>query len=377
MLYIKLLYTYPLPIISSSIHLACYTLANRAGLSENMATPYVVPVITELTYTGMYVVSKAALDQGMNAFVFSFYRQAAASLLLVPIALVFQRKTVSSLSPGLLLKMFFCALIGVSIHILGRIFENFACVASRMEVLKPRSCSGIAKLAGVGLCLTGVFIIAFYAGPELSPVDGHHAFGHTSAATNSPNRLTWIKGTFLMVLASVSWSVWMVMQARLLNEYPHKLLATVMQSVFAVVQLFIIALVAERDFSEWKLRLDVSLLAILYNGFVVSGISYYLQVWCVEMKGPVFLAIWTPLSFVFTIFCSSFFLGEIVHLGSIIGGVLLVGGLYSVLWGKSKEPTVTSSRVEASASDNIQDEQGRRHKSQEEEVTSAFEAEQT
>uniref|UniRef100_A0A453FRL9 WAT1-related protein n=1 Tax=Aegilops tauschii subsp. strangulata TaxID=200361 RepID=A0A453FRL9_AEGTS len=75
----------------------------------------------------------------------------------------------------------------------------------------------------------------------------------------------------------------------------------------------------------------------LIQGFVVTGVSYYLQAWCADMKGPVFLAVWTPLCFVLTIFCSSFFLGEIVHLGSILGGVLLVGGLYSVLWGKSKE----------------------------------------
>jgi hypothetical protein len=48
------------------------------------------------------------------------------------------------------------------------------------------------------------------------------------------------------------------------------------------------------------------------------GVAYYLQAWCVEMKGPVFLAAWTPLCFIFTIFCSSFFLGEIVHLGRYI-----------------------------------------------------------
>jgi drug/metabolite transporter (DMT)-like permease len=48
---------------------------------------------------------------------------------------------------------------------------------------------------------------------------------------------------------------------------------------------------------------------------VVTGVGYYLQAWCVEIRGPVFLAVWTPLSFVLTIFCSSFFLGEIVHLG--------------------------------------------------------------
>ena len=31
------------------------------------------------------------------------------------------------------------------------------------------------------------------------------------------------------------------------------------------------------------------------QGFVVMGVGYYLQAWCVEMKGPVFLAAWTPL----------------------------------------------------------------------------------
>jgi multidrug transporter EmrE-like cation transporter len=50
------------------------------------------------------------------------------------------------------------------------------------------------------------------------------------------------------------------------------------------------------------------------QGFVVTGVSYYLQAWCVEMKGPVFYAAWTPLGFVFTMFYSSF-LGEVVHLG--------------------------------------------------------------
>ncbi|CAN6336042.1 unnamed protein product [Urochloa humidicola] len=73
------------------------------------------------------------------------------------------------------------------------------------------------------------------------------------------------------------------------------------------------------------------------QGFVLIGAAYYPQAWCVKMKDPVFLAVWTPLCFVFTMFCCSFFLGEIVHLGSVVGGVLLVGGFYSVLWGKSKE----------------------------------------
>lgn len=53
--------------------------------------PYVIAVVIQLIYTGMFVVSKAAFDRGMNTFVFIFYRMVAASLLLVPIAIALER----------------------------------------------------------------------------------------------------------------------------------------------------------------------------------------------------------------------------------------------------------------------------------------------
>ena len=41
---------------------------------------------------------------------------------------------------------------------------------------------------------------------------------------------------------------------------------------------------------------------------------YCLQAYVIE-KGPVFLAMWTPLGLVITMACSTFFLGEIISLG--------------------------------------------------------------
>ncbi|RCV10484.1 hypothetical protein SETIT_2G115800v2 [Setaria italica] len=162
----------------------------------------------------------------------------------------------------------------------------------------------------------------------------------------------WIKGTFLKLSGDLAWSLWIVFQAALLKEFPNKMLVTVIQCVFSTVQALVVAAVAERDITRWKLRPDISLLAIIYTGFVVSGLSYFLQVWCMEMKGPVFFAVWMPLGFIFTMFCSSFFLGEIIHLGSILGGILLIGGLYSVLWAKSKETTIEPACSVESAQDS-------------------------
>ncbi|XP_039819162.1 WAT1-related protein At5g64700-like isoform X2 [Panicum virgatum] len=267
-----------------------------------------------------------------------------------------RRKNVRSMSVVLLLRLFFYALVGntFSLNLYNVSMKmTTATVASassnsmpvitfclalllRMEAVRLRTTPGVAKATGVALCLAGVLVLAFYAGPALSPVNHHRAFA-VSGETTTPSRVTWIKGTLLMVLVNATWALWIVVQSTLLKEYPNKMLVTVTQCVFSTVQCFVVAVVAERDFSKWKLRLDVSLLGIVYTGFVVTGVSYYLQAWCMEMKGPVFLAMSNPLCFVFTIFCSSFFLGEIVHLGSILGGALLVAGLYSVLWAKSRE----------------------------------------
>ncbi|KAL6619839.1 hypothetical protein ACP70R_034978 [Stipagrostis hirtigluma subsp. patula] len=299
--------------------------------------PYAAAIVVQLIFTGMLIVSKAAFDHGMNSYVFVFYRQAAGSILLLPLALLLHRKNVRSMPYGVLLKLFFCALIGntlsLNMYHVGLKFTSatvvsaidnsapavtfFLALLSRMEVVKLKSLSGIAKLTGIALCLAGVLVIALYAGPSLSPVNHHRAFpSHASGSKANVTRGAW---------------------AAVLKEYPNKMLITAVQCLFGTMQSFVVAAVAERDFSRWKLRLDIRLLAIFYSGILVIGAVYYLQAWCMEMKGPVFLVIWTPLCFVLTIFCSSFFLGEIVHLGSILGGILLVGSFYSVLWGKSKE----------------------------------------
>jgi drug/metabolite transporter (DMT)-like permease len=150
-----------------------------------------------------------------------------------------------------------------------------------------------------------------------------------------------MKGTFLMLLGNVTWSLWIVLQARLLKEYPNKLLATALQCLLSAAQSLALAAAATGAGGEgrdaWRLRPDVGLVAVAYSGFVVTGVSFYLQAWCIERRGPVFLAMSNPLGLLLTVFCSSFFLGEVVHLGSVLGGALLVAGLYSVLWGKSKE----------------------------------------
>ena len=64
------------------------------------------------------------------------------------------------------------------------------------------------------------------------------------------------------------------MQSALLKEYPNKMLVTVTQCVFSTVQSFVVAVVAEKDFSKWNLRLDISLIAIFYT-VVLGMLCFY------------------------------------------------------------------------------------------------------
>jgi len=51
-------------------------------------------------------------------------------------------------------------------------------------------------------------------------------------------------------------------QGHLFGEYPSKLLNTTLQIAFATVQSFLMAFLIERDFSRWKLSLDVGHVAV-------------------------------------------------------------------------------------------------------------------
>ncbi|XP_066394921.1 WAT1-related protein At5g64700-like [Miscanthus floridulus] len=323
---------------------------------------YATVVLIRLIYAGMHILTKAAFNEGMSTTVFVFYRHAVAAIFLLPFAfLEIRKRPAPPLTFRLSVKIFahgFYGMAGtINLYCIGlkyasatsssAIFNIVPVVAFilavmfRMETLKLRSIHGIAKASGILLCVAGVIVLALYQGPQLKSMNHHqllkhHASAAAAAQIHHSNR-EWALGIFLMTTSVVIWSLWTVKQGPLLLEYPSKLLNTTLQCVFASVQSLAIALVLERDFSRWKLAGPVSLASVLFMGIVVAAISYYLQIWVIEKKGPVFLSMSMPLSLVFTMAIASFLLGEDVSLGSIIGSVLLVAGLYNVLWGKSRE----------------------------------------
>ncbi|KAM3215078.1 hypothetical protein ACQJBY_067192 [Aegilops geniculata] len=59
--------------------------------------------------------------------------------------------------------------------------------------------------------------------------------------------------------------------------------------------------------------------------------------WCIKLRGPLFVSMFNPVVLVVYAVLGWAFLGEKIHLGDAVGLVLIVAGLYMVLWGKARE----------------------------------------
>ncbi|XP_048439331.1 WAT1-related protein At1g25270-like [Pyrus x bretschneideri] len=77
--------------------------------------------------------------------------------------------------------------------------------------------------------------------------------------------------------------------------------------------------------------------AVVNKGVLISGPTVTLISWCVKKGGPLFVAVFQPLLLVIVALAGSLLLDEKLHVGSILGGLLIVIGIYAVLWGKNKE----------------------------------------
>ncbi|XP_039137891.1 WAT1-related protein At5g64700-like isoform X1 [Dioscorea cayenensis subsp. rotundata] len=322
---------------------------------------YLAIILIRTIYAGLQILGKAALDGGMNTAVFVFYRQALASVIMSPVAFFVEWKSAPPLGFKVGFKIFILALLGTTMSmnfhmralsyttptLASAIINSIPAmtfilsVILRVESLKPRKLSGIAKIIGVVLSLAGVVVIALYIGPFIKSLNPHYVFGDKNHERNggqaNQNKKFWLIGTSLMTITNITWALWLVLQGAVLKEYPAKLMFTALQCIFSTVQSFFVALAMERDFSKWKLSSGMSFISVAYCGVIVTGVSFYLQSWCIEKRGPVFLSMFTPLTLLITMACSFLFLGDVINLGSILGGALMVTGLYSVLWGKSKE----------------------------------------
>lgn len=144
-------------------------------------------------------------------------------------------------------------------------------------------------------------------------------------------------GALAALGSCISYALWLIIQAKMSEKYPCQYTSTALMSIMGAIQSVIYALCTEKDWSQWKLGWNIKLLTVAYAGILASGMMYMIISWCVRMRGPLYVSVFNPLLLVMVALAGAIFLEEKLYLGSILGALLIVLGLYFVLWGKGKE----------------------------------------
>ncbi|KNA23482.1 hypothetical protein SOVF_024430, partial [Spinacia oleracea] len=82
-----------------------------------ISKPFLVVFLIQTLYTGMFLLSKAAFNVGMNNFIFTFYRQAIATIFLAPVAIFLERKNIPPLSFKTFWQIFAMSFFGITLSL--------------------------------------------------------------------------------------------------------------------------------------------------------------------------------------------------------------------------------------------------------------------
>ncbi|KAL1557799.1 WAT1-related protein-like protein [Salvia divinorum] len=321
--------------------------------------PMMMMVTAQIALTGVNILYKLVANTGMSLPILIAYRFLFSVATIVPLALVLERKTRPKLTWKILGQAFACGLFGGSltqnlyaaslvltsptfIAAITNLIPGFTLILAvifRMEALGLKTWPGKAKVMGTFLSIGGAMLLTFYKGVEFDFLSTKIDFlqrGGDVAATEQKSGNN-VMGLVLGLACCLSSSVSLIFQTQMSQAYPCSYSSTALISVMGSIQAIVYALCIERDMSMWKLGWNITLLTAVYMGVIASGIVWVFMMLCVRMRGPLYVSVFNPLLLVLVAIAGCLFLQEKLHLGSVLGAVVIVIGLYLVLWGKGKE----------------------------------------
>ncbi|CAI8597419.1 unnamed protein product [Vicia faba] len=284
------------------------------------AKPYVLTVAIQFGFAGAFIFSMASFNMGMSRFVFIVYRNIIAAITLAPFAWFFERKVRPKMTISVFLQIMALAflepVIDQGFTFLGMQYTS----ASFTSVL-------INTVPSMTFFLAVIFRIE------------HVNIKQIRSIAKVIGTLVTFTGTLFILLGCLAWSSFFILQSITLKKYPAEMSLSTLICLVGAFQSSAVAFVAERHSGAgvWALGWDFRLYGPLYTGIVTSGLTYYVQGLVMQIRGPVFYTAFNPLCMIITCALGSFLFGEQLHLGSIIGAVIIAMGLYAVVWGKAKD----------------------------------------
>ncbi|KAJ0259523.1 WAT1-related protein [Hirschfeldia incana] len=319
--------------------------------------PFLTVISLQFGYAGLSIIAKFALDRGMSPHVLAAYRHIVATIFIAPFAFFLDRKVRPKMTLPIFLKIALLGLLEPTIDqnlyytgmkytsatftaAMTNVLPAFAFLMAwifRLEKVNIKKIHSQAKILGTVVTVGGAMLMTVVKGPLVplpwaNPNDSHQDSSNPGVTPD----LT--KGALLIAIGCICWAGFVNLQAITLKSYPVELSLTAYICLMGSIESTIVALFIERgNPSAWAIQLDSKLLAAVYGGVICSGVGYYVQGVIMKTRGPVFVTAFNPLSMVIVAILGSIILAEVMYLGRILGAIVIVLGLYSVLWGKSKD----------------------------------------
>ncbi|GLT31828.1 hypothetical protein SLA2020_065370 [Shorea laevis] len=320
--------------------------------------PCLAMVLVQVGYAIMNITSKLAMESGMKPLVLVAYRQIFSVIAMAPFAFFMERKTRPTITMKILFQLFLFSIPTVTanqvFYALGLEYTTatIACALNdllpvitfvleafcRLENVQIRTAAGHAKVIGTIACVVGSMLLSFYHGHTIDIIESSIHWKYAEKMTNSSSdNGTNFLGLFLILISCVAWTVGFIIQERLGKKFEAPYTTTAVMCFMASIECTVIGFIFEHRISAWSLSSSVRLSASLYEGIVCNALAFCLVTWSIEKKGPFYVSMFSPLSLVIVAILSSALLHEKLFIGTLAGSILIVAGLYAVLWGKDKE----------------------------------------
>uniref|UniRef100_A0A2N9G722 WAT1-related protein n=1 Tax=Fagus sylvatica TaxID=28930 RepID=A0A2N9G722_FAGSY len=302
--------------------------------------PFFAIVLLQVGYAGLNILSMLAMQSGMHPLVLVTYRLIFATIAIAPFAYFMEWGTGNMVFYLVGLKHS-TPTIGSALTNTLPAFTFILAALFRQESVGIKTKAGQAKVIGTVVCVGGSLLLSFYHGHTIgiSEPSMHWTYaenmekkGSTSSSHENP-----ILGPFFLIASAFSWSVWFIIQGRMSKTFPAPYTSTTLMCFMASIECGIIALFAKHDISAWSLSNPMWLVASLYAGIVCSALAFAITSWAIQMKGPLYVSVFSPLLLVIVAISSWALLHEKLYVGTVLGSLLIVLGLFAVLWGKNKE----------------------------------------